>query len=92
MGSLLIELLKESIELGLLLQDVGAGGASGFFLQGEMHAFMPAVLLGHNGKFPTRLDKLTSSPCCKLPLAASSGSPFSSLFIPDRQFYENLII
>ena len=46
MGSFAVEFLQEQVELGLLLQDVGAGWASGFFLQGEMHPFMPAVLLG----------------------------------------------
>jgi len=45
MGSFVIEFLHEDVELGLLLQDVGARRASGFRLQGEMHAFMTAVLL-----------------------------------------------
>src|SRR5579864_6107776 len=45
MGPFLIELLQESVELGLLLQDVSARGASGFFLQGQMHALVTAVLL-----------------------------------------------
>src|SRR5215469_5449174 len=45
MRPFLIELLNKSIELGLLLQDVGARRASRFFLQGQMHAFMTAVLL-----------------------------------------------
>ena len=49
MRSFLIELLHESIELGLLLQNVGAGWTGGFFLQGQMHAFMAAVLLGMAG-------------------------------------------
>ena len=45
MRPFLIELLNKSIEPSLLLQDVGARGASRFFLQGQMHAFMTAVLL-----------------------------------------------
>jgi hypothetical protein len=49
MRSFVIELLQESVELGLLLQEVGARRAGGFFLQGQMHAFMPAVLLGMTG-------------------------------------------
>jgi hypothetical protein len=36
-------------ELGLLLQEVAAGGLGGLELQGQMHAFMAAVLLGWPG-------------------------------------------
>jgi hypothetical protein len=46
MRTLGIELLNEGVEFSLLLQDVGANGACGFFLQSQTHAFMPAVLLG----------------------------------------------
>ncbi len=45
MWSFLIELFQESVELGLLLQDVGTRRTSGFLLKGQMHAFMTAVLL-----------------------------------------------
>jgi hypothetical protein len=41
--------LNSSIELGLLLQDIAARGTSRFLLQGQMHAFMPAVLLRMTG-------------------------------------------
>ena len=41
-----VELLMKASNLGLLLQQVGAGRPGGFFLQGQMHAFVPAVLLG----------------------------------------------
>jgi hypothetical protein len=44
-----VVLLQEDIELGLLLQKVGAGGAGGFLLEGEVHAFVAAVLLGMTG-------------------------------------------
>ena len=44
-GALLIELLDEVIELGLLLEEVGAGGAGGLLLQRKMHALLTAVLL-----------------------------------------------
>ena len=44
-----VELLDEGIELGLLLKQVGAGWASGFFLQRQMHALMTAVLLRMTG-------------------------------------------
>jgi hypothetical protein len=40
-----IEFLNEGVEFSLLLQDIGASGACGFLLQGQMHPFMPAVLL-----------------------------------------------
>ena len=56
MRSFLIELFQEGVELGLLLQDVGAGRTSGFFLQGQMHAFMPAVLLRMAGANPFNGD------------------------------------
>jgi hypothetical protein len=40
----------------LLLQEVGARRAGGFFLQGEMHALMPAILLGMAGTNPLNRD------------------------------------
>jgi hypothetical protein len=46
MRSFVIEFVQEGVKLGLLLQDVSAGGTGGFPFQSEMHAFMPAVLLG----------------------------------------------
>ena len=52
MRSFVIELLQESVELGLLLQDVGPRCTSGFLLQGEMHAFMTTVLLEITGLDP----------------------------------------
>ena len=45
MRPLVIELLQKSVELGLLLQDVCTRRTSGFFFQGEVHAFMTTVLL-----------------------------------------------
>jgi hypothetical protein len=47
-----IKLFQEGVELGLLLQEVGARRAGGFFFQGEMHALMPAILLGMAGTDP----------------------------------------
>jgi len=49
MRALVVELLQEGIELGLLLQQIGAGRARGFFLQRQVHALMPAVLLRMSG-------------------------------------------
>jgi hypothetical protein len=48
-GTLLIKNLEEVIEASLLLQEVSRGGFGGFFLQGEVHAFMAAILLGMAG-------------------------------------------
>jgi hypothetical protein len=56
MGSFVIEFLEEGVELGLLLQDVGARRTSGFSLQGQMHAFMSAVLLRMTGPDPLNGD------------------------------------
>ena len=53
MRSFVIELFQENVELSLLLQDVGARRTGGFFLQGQMHTFVTAVLLGM-----TRADPL----------------------------------
>ena len=53
MGPFVIEFVQEDVELGLLLQNVGARRTGSFSFQGEMHAFMPAVLLGM-----TRADPL----------------------------------
>lgn len=39
-----IEFADERVEAGLLLQAVCAGRARGLLLQGEMHAFMAAIL------------------------------------------------
>jgi hypothetical protein len=46
MGTLGIEFLDEGVEFGPLLEDVGAGGPGGVLLQGKVHAFVAAILLG----------------------------------------------
>ena len=56
MRPFVIALVQEGVELGLLLQNVGAGGTSGFFLQGQMHTFMTAVLLRMAGPDPLNRD------------------------------------
>jgi len=53
MRSLLVVVADEVVELGLLLQEVLARRFGGFFLQGQVHAFVPTVLLRI-----TRLDAL----------------------------------
>ena len=45
MRTLLVEDQHELVEAGLLLQEVGGGRLSGFFFQGEMHAFVASILL-----------------------------------------------
>src|SRR5438477_8151217 len=44
--TLLVEDLDELVEPSLLLQKIGSRRLGGFSLQGQMHAFMAAVLLG----------------------------------------------
>jgi len=46
---LVVELIAKIIELGLLLQAVQAGGMSGFRFEGQVHAFMPTILLRMTG-------------------------------------------
>src|ERR1700722_8370547 len=46
MGSLPVVIVDEGIELGLLLQEVLPRRFGGLFLQGQVHAFVPTVLLG----------------------------------------------
>ena len=43
--TVMIKDLDEFVEPGLLLKEVGTGGLGGLFLQGEMHAFVAAILL-----------------------------------------------
>src|SRR5207302_10674546 len=49
MRTVVVEDLDEVIEASLLLQEVSRGRLGGFFLQGEMHALVTAVLLGMAG-------------------------------------------
>jgi hypothetical protein len=44
-GTLVVEDLDKFVKGRLLLKKIDAGGFGRFFFQGEMHAFMPAVLL-----------------------------------------------
>src|SRR5271154_2235443 len=62
MGPLLIELLDKGIELGLLLQEVGAGRPCCFFLQGQVHTLMSSVLLGMTGPKPVDADAQAQPP------------------------------
>jgi hypothetical protein len=53
----LVEDVDEVIKPGLPLQEVETGWFGGFFLQGEMHALMTAILLGM-----IRLDAFNANP------------------------------
>ena len=44
-----IEFLNEGVKFSLLLKDVGSGGAGGLLFEGQVHPFMPAVLLRMTG-------------------------------------------
>jgi hypothetical protein len=62
MRTLAVEDVHEFVEAVLLLQEVGGGRLGGFFLQGQMHAFMAAILLGM-----ARLDPLDANAQAKPP-------------------------
>jgi hypothetical protein len=61
MRTLLVEDLHELVEAGLLLEEVG-GRFRGLFFQGEMHAFVAAILLRM-----ARLDALNAKAEAKPP-------------------------
>ena len=45
MRTFVVEDIDEFVETGLLLKEIGGRGLGGFFFQGEMHAFVTAILL-----------------------------------------------
>jgi len=57
-----VVLLDERIEARLLLQDIGGGGLGRFLLQRQVHALVPAVLLGMPGFRPLDLDAQPEPP------------------------------
>jgi len=57
-----IEFLDKGIELGLLLQDISAGWPRGLLLQGQMHTFMAAILLGMPRANPFDADPQAQPP------------------------------
>jgi hypothetical protein len=61
-----VEDVDKLIEAGLLLKRVGRRGLGGFFFQGEMHAFMTAVLLGMARLDAFDADSQTQPPDGKL--------------------------
>src|SRR5581483_3202202 len=65
-GTLVIEVINKIIKLGLLLQDVGSSGSSGFLLERQVHAFMAAVLLRMTGTDALDADAKTQPPDRKL--------------------------
>lgn len=64
MRTLLVEDLHELVEAGLLLEEVGGGRLGGLFFQGEMHAFVAAILLRM-----ARLDALNGNAEAKPPVS-----------------------
>ena len=62
MRALLVEDVHELVEAGLLLEEVGGGRFRGLFFQGEMHAFVAAILLRM-----ARLDALNANAEAKPP-------------------------
>ena len=64
--ALLVEFLLEMVKPGLLLEEVGTRRARGLLLQGQVHAFVPAVLLGMAGLDPFDADAQAEPPHRKL--------------------------
>src|SRR5471030_1197762 len=62
MRSFLVVIVDEGVELGLLLQEVFPRWFGGFILQGQVHPFVPTVLL-----WITRLDTLDADPQAQPP-------------------------
>ena len=60
--ALVVEDLDELVEASLLLQKVDGRRLGGFFLQGEVHALVTAILLGSTG-----FDPLDANPEAKPP-------------------------
>ena len=60
--TLVVKLLDEMIEPGLLLKTVEARGTRRFLLEREMHAFVSPVLLGTAGPDPFDADAQTKPP------------------------------
>ena len=62
MRTLVLEDLHKLVEPSLLLQEVSTRRLGGFFLQGEMHAFMAAVLLRMSRFDPFNADAQAQPP------------------------------
>src|SRR5438128_9554310 len=79
--SFVVEDLDEFVEARLLLKEIGGGWFGSFFFQGEMHAFMTAVLLGMLGLDPFDADARSHQTASLLKLnsacAEAKGTPLS---------------
>lgn len=62
MRAFIIVNINETVEAGLLLQDVHARRPGGFLLQGQMHTFMAAVLLRIAGRDALEANAETQPP------------------------------
>ncbi len=62
MRTVLIEDADELIELRLLLEEIFGGRLGGFLLQGQMHTFVAAVLLGVSGLDALEVDAESQPP------------------------------
>src|SRR5205085_6138360 len=61
--ALVVIMLAEPVEAGLLLAGIGGRRGRGLRLQGAMHALMAAVLLGRSRSNEARLDAELEPPC-----------------------------
>jgi len=62
MGRFVVEDLDQLVEAGLLLKKIGGGGFGRFFFQGEVHAFVTAVLLGMSWRDGFNADSQAQPP------------------------------
>ena len=62
MGPLVVEAVREGIEAHSLLQGVDRGRLRGFGFERQMHALVPAVLLGMPRRDPLQRDAEAQPP------------------------------
>jgi hypothetical protein len=84
-----VEDFDEVVEACLLLQEVASGRLGGFFFEGEMHAFMAAVLLGMSGLDAFHADPQAEPPDGELlrlnkAWAEAKGTPLSLRMLAGR--------
>jgi hypothetical protein len=76
-----VEDFDKVVEPGLLLEEVASGRPRGFFLQGEMHALMAAVLLGMAGLDPFNANTQPEPPDRE---TAQADREFPAAHLPRR--------
>lgn len=85
-----VEFGNEAIELFLLLKDIHCRRTSGFLSQGQMHARLPAVLLGWPDlmrpvRIPSRSHQTDNLERLESPFGLAKGSPLSDRIACERR-------